>query len=370
MNTQIIIQILSIIQGFFSLKNSQPNETKKQKRLIRLVKKRTKLFRWLWKQKEKELISEDEYKQLKEMLRTPIELKNQSMKFDVQIPRTQVDFRISSNQYFEDWSLDFMEIQDIWKISKGENAVIFIADTGCPKHNHLDNVRIDLAANTTTDQINTDYEGHQTHVTGKAIGKAIGGEFLGVATDAVCIPIKCLNHSGNGAYSWIADAIRLSADMILPDDLKNKVRILNLSLSGSVYSKELEDACEYAKSKGVIIVAAAGNNKTIGYPANFDCVIAVGGIDDLGNPTWFTGKGENVFTAAPATAINSTYPENNFAVHSGTSQASPLVAGFIAILVSALPGLRGADNVMDYMRPLLSDIDLIGKDDATGYGTT
>ena len=369
MNAQIIIQILSILQGFLNLKNSEASEQRVQKRLNRIVKKRAKLFRFLWKQKEKEHISEDEYQQLKEMLRTPKELKSTSMKYDVQIPRTQADFRLSSNNYFEDWSHEFMEIEEMHKISKGENAVIFIADTGYPDHENITNVRNDLGTNTTTDQITTDQEGHQTHVTGIAVGNIVKGERLGIAPEAVCIPIKCLNHSGSGFYSWIIEAIRYSADVVLPDELKDRVRILNMSLSGSEYNEEMNAACEYATSKGVIIVSAAGNTGTIGYPANLDSPIAVGGINDKGEPTYFTGKGEKVDLALPATAINSTYLGNSFAVFNGTSQGSPKAAGFIACLVSALPELRGTEAVRTYLKEHLTDIHTEGKDDATGYGT-
>ena len=119
-----------------------------------------------------------------------------------------------------------------------------------------------------------DVYGHGTHVAGIAAAMTNNGiGVAGLGYTSTIMNVKVLGDTGSGAYSGIASGIIWAAD--------NGAEIINMSLGGSSTSSTLEDAINYAWSKGVVVVAAAGNsgNTTPFYPAYYTNCIAVAATD-------------------------------------------------------------------------------------------
>ena len=183
-----------------------------------------------------------------------------------------------------------------------------------------------------------DDNGHGSHVAG-TIG-ASGNNGVGVAGvnwQVSILPIKFLDAQGSGSLQGAIDAIEYAKKM--------KVSIINASWGGNHFSQLLSDSVKSTGDAGIIFVAAAGNdssdNDTAGsYPAGFGHpnIIAVAATDNQDNIAKFSNFGrKTVHVAAPGVKILSTTKNGAYAVLSGTSMASPHVAGVAALLLSLRP---------------------------------
>jgi subtilisin family serine protease len=182
-----------------------------------------------------------------------------------------------------------------------------------------------------------DDEGHGTHVSGTiaAVDNAIG--VVGVAPRAGILAAKVLNSQGSGYNSWIADGVRFCT--------LSGAKVINMSLGGSSDSQVLHDAIIEAYNAGVIVVAAAGNSaREVGYPAKYSEVFAVSAVDINLNFASFSNFGPEVAFAAPGVNVLSTALGGGYVSYSGTSMASPHVAGVAALMLSSgSKGLKGRD---------------------------
>ena len=220
------------------------------------------------------------------------------------------------------------------------SVAIAILDTGI-KEDHEDLTgKITKRQNFTTSATNGDVHGHGTHVAGSAA--ALTNNLKGVAgTCPRCTlyNVKVLDDTGSGQYSWMAQGITWAAN--------NGVKVISMSLGGTSPSSTLQSAIDYAWSKGVIVVAAAGNSNTDAqfYPAAYDKVIAVGATDNADAKASFSNYGSSwVDVAAPGESILSTTVDGGYGLKSGTSMATPHVAGEAGLIWSK-PGLCApADN--------------------------
>jgi subtilisin len=151
---------------------------------------------------------------------------------------------------------------------------------------------------------------------------------IGVAPEATLHSVKVFDCQGNGSYSDIAAGIEYTADQGWD--------VANLGFGGD-YSSAVKDACTYAYQKGVILVAAAGNDgpctDCVTYPAAYDECIAVGAVDCDGNPSSFSSTGPEVELVAPGEDVYSTVP-GGCERRSGSSVAAAFVSGAAALLMS------------------------------------
>ncbi|HWI52560.1 MAG TPA: S8 family serine peptidase [Symbiobacteriaceae bacterium] len=235
-------------------------------------------------------------------------------------------------------------------VSGGAGVTVAILDTGTTV-THPDFVRAD-GSNLIVDCVNfsdtrisqiegqcADGDGHGTHVTGTvaAAGGADGLGIFGVAPQANIYAYKVLNDRGSGYADDIANAIRVAAD--------RGADIISMSLGGSSGSSLYLDAIRYANSKGVLVIAAAGNSgpnaNTIGYPGGYAEVVAVASLNPNEVVSYYSSRGltdgnnnsivdREVEVAGPGRSTISTYKDGAYYTMSGTSMATPHISGLAA----------------------------------------
>jgi subtilisin family serine protease len=158
-------------------------------------------------------------------------------------------------------------------------------------------------------------------------GTMVSGVIHAVAPTAMILPLKAFTANGTGALSDIIRAIYYG--------VQYGASVLNMSFSTSDNSKELQKAVSYAVTRGVIAVAAAGNDgkAMLVYPAALSNVIGVASTDYQDQRSWFSNFGQPpVFVAAPGESIISTFPFGTYGASSGTSFSAPLVTGAVTLL--------------------------------------
>ena len=223
------------------------------------------------------------------------------------------------------------------------------------------------------DEIPEDEVGHGTHVAGIIAGKGEGMP-QGVVPNCNILPVRVLGAMQRGSK-------RVGAGLV--DNINSGIKwaidqgadVINMSLGiqhtgGGLPHQEVVD---YAQRKGVTIVAASGNDGTeqLYYPGSLPYVIAVGAFDEMGNIAPFSTYGK-LDLVAPGTNIYSTYLNDDYAFSTGTSHASPFVAGAVALLKSyALEkqGTRLSDGQVKHILKHTADkIDSRFKHQKAGFG--
>ena len=225
------------------------------------------------------------------------------------------------------WHLDYLDANEAWKQFQGKDVVVAVSDS-YPDENHDDlKGHFVTGYDAIKDQeikVGADIKvgEHGTHVSGII---AATGAAEGVAPKAKIMPIRIFGPDYAGDVS-VSKALVWAVD--------HGADIINMSWGGPMYSLSLAEALNYALSKNVILVAAAGNEgiKSISYPAGHPGVIAVAATNPYSKLTWFSNYGRYVRLGAPGNLIYSTVPNNNYAFWDGTSMASPVVSGIVALL--------------------------------------
>ena len=226
-----------------------------------------------------------------------------------------------------DWGLQTSDVLGVHGTLRGAGITVAVLDTGIPNHTDLKGNQLQ-GYNCTDDATGDDKQGHGTHCSGIIAAVENGVGVVGVAPDAKIVPIKVLGDDGHGAYEFIANGIKQA--------VAAGVKIISMSLGSSTEPPDwFHDVVKDAFNKGVIMIAAAGNDGAgVNYPAKYDEVIAVAAVDKDGHLTSFSSRGDKVDFGAAGVDIYSTYLNQSYACLSGTSQACPFIAGCCALLVS------------------------------------
>lgn len=209
----------------------------------------------------------------------------------------------------------------------GQGVTVYIVDTGVyPEHSEFGG-RASLGANFITGSADTDENGHGTHCAG-----TIGGATYGVAKNVTIVGVKVLDADGSGSNSGVISGI----DWVVKH--AGGSGVLSMSLGGS-YSSALNSAVSSTINSGVTVVVAAGNdnaNAAFYSPASAPAAITVGAIDQKYVKASFSNYGSVVDVFAPGVNILSSWIGGKTATNtiSGTSMATPHVAGLAAYLIS------------------------------------
>ena len=259
--------------------------------------------------------------------------------------------------YPNQWALPKIDAPTAWQTTFGSPSVtVAVIDTGFD-FNHPDRP-VNLVAGPTfvSAPMPTcppegqngpqDDQGHGTHVTGiiaAHTNNALG--VAGIAPNVTILVIKAGDCTGSFLDSDIATAIQYAAD--------HGARVIDMSFGGTGDSQTMDLAIQYAWSKGVVLVAAAGNDgmNEAFFPADYQHVIAVSATDPTDGLATFSNYGPSITVAAPGVNIVSLMSSTNvfgcseYCTLSGTSMAAPFVSGVAGLLLSVKPSLTNTQVV-------------------------
>lgn len=258
-----------------------------------------------------------------------------------------------------DWGIDALGANDVWNSFRGNGIDVAVIDTGIdldhPDLRVLPGVTYVLRTRSADDD-----NGHGTHVAGiiAALDNTIG--VVGVAPNANLYPVKVLNSKGSGYLSDVVKGIEWA--------IGNQMDVINMSLGADSGSSAMETVLEAAESAGIITVAAAGNDgAAVDYPGAYDSTLAVGAVDVSLKLAYFSSIGPQVDIVGPGVNVYSTYKGGTYKALSGTSMATPHLAGLAALYKQMNPG---AD--LTAFRQVLAgssmDLGANGKDVQYGWG--
>lgn len=262
------------------------------------------------------------------------------------------------------WYLSKIEAPIAWSTSTGSSQVIVaVVDSGVLATHPDISGKVLVGYDFVNDDADaTDDNGHGTGVAGFTAASTNNGIGMAAVSWAnPVLPVKVLGADGSGSHSVIAKGITWATD--------KGARIINLSLGGTAWSQTLQDAVNYAWNRNVIVIAAAGNNgnNTAFYPAACNNVIAVSATNSSdGRPSW-SNYGSYIDISAPGADVLTLSGASSYANSNGTSYASPVTAGVVALMVAANPQLSNA-AIVDTMLRNSDDIGSSGYDVYFGYG--
>jgi serine protease len=275
-------------------------------------------------------------------------------------------------EYSKQWNFRSINIERAWEETKGSGVTVAVIDTGISQVPDLKDTKFVKGYDFVNDrELADDDNGHGTHVAGTIAQSTNNGYGVaGIAYQASIMPLKVLSAQGGGTITDIAEAIKFAAD--------HEADVINMSLGGSGESQLMQEAIDYAHSKGVVVVAAAGNSNqnAAGYPARYPKVIGVSALNSAGTKAFYSNFGAGVDISAPGGDTkegdlggilqNTIDPETGEAVfkaYQGTSMASPHVAGVAALVKAA--GIQDPDQVRDI---LLKSSRVVQDDPFNHYG--
>lgn len=293
----------------------------------------------------------------------------------------------SDPRFPQQWGPSKVGLPGAWDLTTGSsNVVIGIIDSGISmaalgtlNHPDLDDAtRFVLGTDFVDGGTPRDLNGHGTHVAG--IAAAEGNNATGVSGANwgsrvyVC---RTLDAGGNGSAASFASAVEEITDWAVARGLR---AVMNYS-GGGAASNTKRDACQYASDHGMILCAAAGNDSggpiifPAAYAADFDGVIAVGSTNSDDTVSGFSNVGPELTVVAPGNTILSTMPTYAVTIPaaldydnlSGTSMATPLVTGVVALMWSRHPGFTNR-RVRDCLESTAVKLGAGTFDNAWGHG--
>ncbi|MEP7294954.1 MAG: Ig-like domain-containing protein [Burkholderiales bacterium] len=265
-------------------------------------------------------------------------------------------------EYAGQWHLPQILAPQAWDMTQGSAAaVIAILDSG------IDATHPDFAGklvagyNTYGNSADTsDVYGHGTEVAGVAAASTNNGQGVaGVAGAAPLMPVRVTDNLGRATSASIANGIMWAAD--------HGARVANLSFGGVAGNLTIGTAAQYAYNHGMLVVAASGNCACVDPTPETPYILSVSATDESDDLAGFSTTGPFVDLSAPGTNILTTVKGGLYLADSGTSLASPVVAGVAAMMIAAKPSLTPALTTQ-LLEATAVDLGGAGYDQTFGYG--
>ncbi|MDR7073308.1 S8 family peptidase [Fictibacillus barbaricus] len=272
------------------------------------------------------------------------------------------EYTPNDNYFSYQWHHKTIETDRAWDKTKGASSVVVAVIDGGVDLEQKDLVNrivspYDMIAKSPNTLTPDEHGTHVAGIIGASINNTIG--VAGVAPYTKIMPIDVFDGD-YASTSDVIDGIYYAVD--------HGADIINMSLGGYYSSDLFNNAVQYAYTKGVVVIAAAGNEDTDEphYPSSYPNVISVGSTDDDDTISSFSNYGDIDITA-PGRDIYSTLPRNYFGSMSGTSMASPVVAGVAALILADNPNLTN-EEVAQRLYSTADDLGEAGKDEYYGNG--
>lgn len=268
----------------------------------------------------------------------------------------------NDTEYPGQWHLPKILAPQAWDITQGSaGAVVAILDSG------VEAAHPDLADklvpgyNTYANSTDTsDAYGHGTEVAGAAGALTNNGQGIaGVAGASPIMPVRVTDATGRATSASIANGIIWAAD--------HGARVVNISFNGVAGNTAIRTAAEYAYNHGTLVVAASGNCGCVDTTPDNPFILSVSATDESDSPAYFSTIGPFVDLSAPGTNMVTTAKFGLYTTDSGTSLASPVVAGVASLMFAANPMLAPA-LAAQIMESTVVDPGGDGYDQSLGYG--
>jgi serine protease len=300
------------------------------------------------------------------------------------------------------WNMRMLDAERTWRIQTGDASVaVAVLDTGIAFEDHgvfrkapdWGNVLFVRGYNVFSgDEHANDDELHGTHVAStvaEATDNGIG--VTGLAFGCALMPVKVLDSFGGGDFFGVAEGVDYAVSFT--ESGRRPVKVINLSLGGSLPNETLRRAIDRALTAGVVVVAAAGNEGLgqVSFPASLPNVIAVGAVDARKQLADYSNYGSGLDVVAPggdldqdadgdgnpdgivqqtldvdALVLEDRYDRFSYYALEGTSQATPHVAALAALLVRQ--GITDPASVKAAIESTAEDLGTPGRDDRYGHG--
>jgi subtilisin family serine protease len=287
------------------------------------------------------------------------------------LPPVKITMVVSTLSQTQDWGIKQLRIPDTWSVTKGAGEMVLVIDTGMPLHTDLlGAITVSQCKTFIPEEDTIDYQGHSTHCCG-IIG-ARNNDFgcVGVAPECQIVTYKALNKDGIGGSNSIVDA--LNAAILL------KPSVISMSLGCALPDEEQERLIKKLYDMNIPIIAAAGNegSQGTGYPASYKEPISIGAYDKNKSIAYFSSIGKVDF-CMPGVDIYSTFINNKYCQMSGTSMATPYMAGVVALLLAkhrkqeketGKNDCKTVEQIIEHLKKYSIDVGPTGKDEWFGYG--
>jgi len=267
-----------------------------------------------------------------------------------------------------DYNLKLLGVHNYWNRTKGEGIGIAIIDTGIDTDHPDLQPNVKLALDFTHENNPEDLIGHGTHCAGILAGCDNGVGIIGVAPRANLFSLKVIAKD-KGNSRTLAQALR----WVVNNHKEHQIKIVSMSLGSNESDYQIEKILHEMKSLGLIVICAAGNagegsstRSTISFPARLAAnglCISVGAVDAFLGLAGFSSTGANgeVTFVSPGVDIYSTYLNGQYIKLSGTSMATPALAGFVALILATHPEIDTLDEVVAKLKQLTKSLGPIEK---------
>lgn len=230
-----------------------------------------------------------------------------------------------------DAQLQVLGIPETWTESQGEGVKVAILDTvGATGHPDLGGqIVCELCRDFTVDGLEDKGTFHGVFCSGLVGAREDQKGIIGVAPKCSLILVRALDNSGGGSLEGVRSALRYCLQ-IRPD-------VVSMSLGMTDPDPEIESVIRELYALNIPCIVAAGNDgrlDSVNYPAKYPETICVGAVDKDGRIAHFSSRGETVDILAPGCQIYSLYGKDSYSRMSGTSMATPIVAGIVALLIA------------------------------------